>query len=290
MGWWPRKLRQSHLGVSQEGKLVIIDLQATKAVSSEPYILRLPDELLHNICDFCSVLQTDLDSDLFRDSLGPVTLTAVMLTCRRLYRVSQCFLYRGLSLDLEPAPLRTILFHRSLMASKIIGEHCKSLELGFNTISVTIGSCHDLDRQAYAMDEYVDARCENPNKNNWGVAERIVKSLPNVRKLHIKKVTAGVSTLPLFSNPNKYISRLHHLQISRIGEDVLSMILQKFDSPTLRSMTLAVVYPGFSDERISQVSATNRQALGFLSPPSPHHISVICIFISLLCLTETHLG
>lgn len=224
MGWWPRQLRQTHLGGSEDRQLIIIDLPSTRIVPLKSYILRLPEELLYYICSLCSITRTDSRPGVVRRGLGRRSLTAVMLTCQRFYRIAQCFLYRGLRLRLIPSTIRTILFYRSLMVSKTISRHCQSLTLEFPPWYIY---------KLTARDQII--------------AETILTSLPAVRKIHIEGLPEWA--IPqLFSHIHNYMRELNHLRISDTSEDVLASIWQDLNPPQLRSMILNDVGESFYDE------------------------------------------
>lgn len=219
MVWWPKQFRQTHLGSSQEGQLAIIDLKPTKAVVSFALsILRLPDELLQHICDFCYFLRADSKP---RRCLGHPSLMAVTLTCQRLYRIAQCSLYREIRLDIVPTRLRTMKFERSLMASQTIGGHCRSLRLQFNLPIIT---AHWLQSRRSLI--------------NWNVTENIICSFPLVRRVHIEGIPAWHSAAPFFSIVSQFMPRLHHLRISNVQDVILTIIWEEINSTAIRSVTL----------------------------------------------------
>lgn len=219
MGAYCKPFRQTHLGGSPDGQLVIVDLPSTEVASSNSYMLRLPNELLHNICE----LRFGLDpfSYAHLNERRYRALKAIMLTCRRLYWISQCLLYRKLQFLLLPPKRNTILFHRSLMESQTIGKYCKSLEIMFAPLSC--------NRSTYFHDAII----------NQMIVDNIVKFLPAVRKLTINNIPTWLLTSRPFSNIGQYMPRVEHLDIPFTNEYPLGIMLHHFNLPTLRTVTLS---------------------------------------------------
>ncbi|KAL7619859.1 hypothetical protein AAE478_010405 [Parahypoxylon ruwenzoriense] len=224
MGWWPQRLRQTHLGASLDKKLTIIDLRHGPWMLAP--ILQLPDEILSQIFSYLVTKENTwaewMPCGLTRSARR--NLTALRLCCRRFSRVSHGLLYDSLDLFLVPHRLhflRSSRFYHSLEGHPECSKYCKDL---------------------YLRLPFHYGKFDPETIPKLSVAGSIVCSLLNVESLVIDGPLLDEKVWDLPSRISECMPRLRRITLRHAGGDLdVARIIEGFNFPMLKSLMVCDV-------------------------------------------------
>ena len=243
MGWG---LRQTHLGATSAKRLEILDLnisntprigngnkkQADRAtppdMTKEPFIFRLPDELLSLVVRFAAFGLprwpgcTECVPDYYGKPWDIKLIKTLSLVCSRIRDIAQPLLFHFIKFhypnQMVPPTKAVVKLHRILKWNCSLWQRCRALSVHISDLSSTI------------------------TPNRYDIASDFAKWLTNVRCLEFHggfEQPATRYTWKLIREMTTSMQNVEHLVLSREGWGLyLGSIMSDVDFPRLKTLNI----------------------------------------------------
>ncbi|KAI1374526.1 hypothetical protein F4677DRAFT_160031 [Hypoxylon crocopeplum] len=219
MGWWPRpQLRQTHLGSSPDGKLVIVDFRLIRPATSP--IFQLPVEIFCEIFEYLAIWESPgmYWAPCVNSRSVRIHLTASALSCKRFNQMAEPLLYRWLNLYLLPewtARHRSFKLYCALKAHPERGRHCRKLHLS-------------LPRKDLTEDDLF----------NITLSDSVIRLLANIQEITIQDASLDKKVWDLPAKMNEYMPRLQCISVLNVKESEIMRIIEGSDLPLLKTFII----------------------------------------------------